>query len=238
MCQQLLWTGPIHPGKEDTHIPSLSCGILEERYSSFSLHMWRIKYNQADRIELQRGPSGMSLFSHFVCWSCICDTEVLKAVGPERSYRSLPNFRGMIHSFDFMLSNILNSKIAATQQSVLMPPRGQKSILSFISSSPSHQQLNGCVVNPWGVRGVRKNNKTKQKKRFFCAHFPFSPYCKRRIKESQPILSPTGPASAIQSNTTVGILSPRAVPPHSLSAVSTFLPLQILIWIILLRKKK
>lgn len=65
MCQQLLWTGPIHPGKEDTHIPSLSCGILEERYSSFSLHMWRIKYNQADRIELQRGPSGTSLFSQF-----------------------------------------------------------------------------------------------------------------------------------------------------------------------------
>lgn len=201
--------------------------------------MWRIKYNQADRIELQRGPSGTSLFSHLVCWSCIYDTEVLKAVGPERSYRSLPNFRGMIHSFDFMLSNILNSKISATQQSVLMAPRGQKSILSFISSSPSHQHLNGCVVNPWGVRGVRKKN-TKQNKRrdFFCAHFPFSPYCKRRIKESQPIFSPTGPASAIQSNTTVGILPPRDVPPYSLSAVSTFLPLQILIWMILLRKKK
>lgn len=46
-----------------------------------------------------------------------------------------------------MLSNIHN-KITASQQSVLTPHRNQKSILSCISSSPSHQHLNGCVVNP------------------------------------------------------------------------------------------
>lgn len=51
-------------------------------------------------------------------------------------------------STSFMVSNILHSKVAVTQQSVLTPHRGQKNTLSCISSSLSHQCLGGCTVNP------------------------------------------------------------------------------------------
>lgn len=93
-----------------------------------------------------------------------------------------------------VLSNINNNKVIASQQSVLTPHRNQKSILSCISSSPSHQHLNGCVVNP-----LKRRKKEKYTRNFFCPHFSFIPYCKRRIKESQPNLSPGGPGSVTQS---------------------------------------
>lgn len=78
------------------------------------------------------------------------------------------------------LSNILNSKITATQPFVLMPHRGQKRILSCFSSSLSHQHPNGCVVNP---------EEEKKYEIFLVCHFllfPFTPYSSRRIKESHP----------------------------------------------------
>lgn len=96
---------------------------------------------------------------------------------------------GSKHLKKFLL---LNSNITATQQSVLRPHRGQKNTLSCSSGSPSHQNLNRCVVNPGG----RQKSKIKD---LSCTHFPFNLYCKRRIKESQLILSPTGPGNIIQS---------------------------------------
>lgn len=128
-----------------------------------------------------------------------------------------------------MLSNTCNNKITASQQSVLTPHRGQESILSCISSSPSHQHLNGCAVNPLGSRKKKKGNKF-----LLCSLLLHS-----LLQEDQRI--PTHPFTQRAQqvlhnpNTTVDILSPRAALPHVLSAVSSLLPLQVLI---LLRKKK
>ena len=124
-------------------------------------------------------------------------------------------------STSFMVSNILHSKVAATQQSVLTPHRGQKNTLSCISSSLSHQCLGGCAVNP-------NAGKTKHKT-FLVCRFPFflfSPYCKRRIKECQLSLSPTWPGVLYNPQTTQGILPLRVAPTYSCPIVASLLPLQ------------
>lgn len=170
-------------------------------------------------------------------------------MGTERDYRILLNFRGTglgnfyisrvswikekKTSISFMVSNILHSKVAATQQSVLTPHRGQKNTLSCISSSLSHQCLGGCAVNP-------NAGKTKHKT-FLVCRFPFflfSPYCKRKIKECQLSLSPTWPGVLYNPQTTQGILPLRVAPTYSCPIVSSLLPLQDLTWMILLRNKK
>lgn len=106
-----------------------------------------------------------------------------------------------------MLSNTHNNKITASQQSVLTPHRGQESILSCISSSPSHQHLNGCQWILW--EAGRKKKATN----FFCAHFSFIPYCKR-IKESQPILWPRAPSKCYTTPTLQQIFCHQELPCH------------------------
>lgn len=52
--------------------------------------MWRMKCNQADRIDVpQARACSVILFARVASV-----TEGLKAVGPEGGYRSLPDFRG------------------------------------------------------------------------------------------------------------------------------------------------
>lgn len=90
------------------------------------------------------------------------------------------------------LSNTRNNKITASQQSVLTPHRGQESILNCISSSPSHQHLNGCAVNPLGSR--------KKKKRQQISFVLTSPsfLTARGSKNPNPSFHPEGPASVTQ----------------------------------------
>lgn len=132
-----------------------------------------------------------------------------------------------------MVSNILHSKVAATQQSVLVPHGGQKNTLSCTSSSLSHQRLGGCAVNP-------NAGKTKYRRFLICSFsfFHFSPYCERRIKECQLSLSPTRPGVLYDPKTTEGILSLRDAPTYSCPIVPSLLPLQDLTSMTLLRNKK
>jgi len=127
----------------------------------------------------------MSLFNYFVFWSCTCDTEVLKAVGPQQGYRSLPNFRGTRQGY-FYTSRVswmkqtpkkflwlhlcyqIYSRARSLQlSSLLMPHRPEEpSQLHFQFSFSSAPEW--VCSESWG----RREGGGKEKKRFFVCPLP------------------------------------------------------------------
>lgn len=123
------------------------------------------------------------------------------------------------------LSNILNSKITATQPFVLMPHRGQKRILSCFSSSLSHQHLNRCVVNPEEEKKIQD---------IPCLPLPLVPLYSLLQQEDQripptPLFHPRGQEALYNPNTARDFAAASCPATFPLPAVSFLLPLQVLV---------